>query len=271
MHQELASALEAQIDLNRRKDEFVGAVSHELRTPLAVMLGSVHTLHRLDDRMPAEQRAQLFDMTVDQGARLQRLIDDLLLVAAAEREQTPLDRDTVDISELTSSIEADTAAATAGRLVTTRDDGATVVTDGSKLVRILLNLVENAAKYAPAGPIELIATGGAGGVRFDIVDHGDGIALADRERAFTRFVQLDQSSTRRQGGTGLGLHLCRELAQAIDGELSLSETPGGGCTFSLRLPAVPITAARARPVLDEAAPGVRARPAEFASAGARAD
>jgi len=271
MHQELATALDAQLDLNRRKDEFVGAVSHELRTPLAVMLGSVHTLHRLGGRMPADQRAQLFDMTVDQGARLQRLIDDLLLVAAAEgRQGTPLDRDTVDIAELMSSIATDSAGATAGRLVTTHDVPATVVTDRSKLARVLLNLVENAAKYAPTGPIEVGATLDVGGVRFDVVDHGDGIAVKDRERAFTRFVQLDQSSTRRRGGTGLGLHLCRQLAQLIDGELNLAETPGGGCTFSLRLPVEPTTPAHTRTAPDETAPGVRARPAEFASAGARA-
>jgi len=265
MHEELTTALEAQIDLNRRKDEFVGAVSHELRTPLAVMLGSVDTLYRLDDRMPAAQRTQLFDMTVDQGARLQRLIDDLLLVAAAEDEDVLLDRETVDIAELLTSVAADTATATLGRLVRSVDERATVVTDRSKLARILLNLVENAAKYAPSGAIELVAALAPDGLRFDVVDHGDGIAVEDRERAFTRFVQLDQSSTRRQGGTGLGLHLCRQLAQLIDGRLSLSETPGGGCAFSLWLPAEPITAVRMRPAPEtgEASPGVRARPASF--------
>ena len=262
MHEELASALALQIDLNRQKDDFIAAVSHELRTPLAVMLGSVHTLDRLDGRMPAAQRAQLFDMTIDQGGRLQRLIDELLLVAAAEHADVPLDRDIVDISELLASIDADTARATAGRFERKAVDRDALVTDRSKLARILLNLVENAAKYAPSGPIELLVTSTGGHVCFRVVDHGPGIPAVDRARAFERFVQLDQSSTRRQGGTGLGLHLCRQLAELLDGALSLSETPGGGCTFSLSLPATPTTAARTRPKpeIAEAFPGVRARP-----------
>ena len=101
--------------------------------------------------------------------------------------------------------------------------------DPSKVERILINLVENAAKYAPNAPIELRAEFIETDVRLSVVDHGPGIPERDRERVFEQFVQLDQSSTRRQGGTGLGLHLCRQLA--------LEETPGGGCTFSLTIPA----------------------------------
>ena len=69
-----------------------------------------------------------------------------------------------------------------------------------------------------------------------MIDHGPGIPAADRERVFERFVQLDQSSTRRQGGTGLGLHLSRQLAELIGATLNISETPGGGCTFTLDVP-----------------------------------
>ena len=111
------------------------------------------------------------------------------------------------------------------------------MSDPSKIERVLLNLVENAAKYAPGQPIELQATRAAGEVRLSVVDHGPGIPARDRERVFERFVQLDQSSTRRQGGTGLGLHLCRQLAALVDGRMTLDETPGGGCTFSLTIPA----------------------------------
>ncbi|MDQ1449611.1 MAG: hypothetical protein QOC79_2582 [Actinomycetota bacterium] len=264
MHEELVMALALQVDLNRQKDDFIAAVSHELRTPLAVMLGSVHTLDRLDGRMQAAQRAQLFDMTLDQGGRLQRLIDELLLVAAAEHAGVPLDRDAVDVTELFASIETDTATLTSGRLVQRLDDRVELVTDRSKLARVLLNLVENAGKYAPSGPIELITTSAGGDVSFRVVDHGPGIPAVDRERAFERFVQLDQSSTRRQGGTGLGLHLCRQLAELLEGTLTLSETPGGGCTFSLSLPVAPATAApkSRKPEIDEVSPGVRARPVE---------
>ena len=100
LHEEREVALARQVDLNRQKSDFVAAVSHELRTPLAVMLGSVHTLERLDGRMTDEQRGQLFDMAVDQGGRLQRLIDELLLVAAAEHAEVQLQSERIEIAEL---------------------------------------------------------------------------------------------------------------------------------------------------------------------------
>jgi K+-sensing histidine kinase KdpD len=236
LHEERAIALARQLDLNRQKDDFIAAVSHELRTPLAVMLGSVHTLNRLDGRMSEEQRTQLFGMTVDQGARLQRLIDELLLVAAVEHADAKLETEPVEIAEVFASIELDTAAITSGRLVTDTGNVGAVGTDRSQLARVLLNLVENAAKYAATGAIELRASRTAREVCVSVVDHGPGIPEEDRERVFERFVQLDQSSTRRQGGTGLGLHLCKQLTELLDGRLMLTETPGGGCTFSLTFP-----------------------------------
>jgi K+-sensing histidine kinase KdpD len=250
LHEQRTLALAREIDLNRQKSDFVAAVSHELRTPLGVMLGSVQTLQRLHGRVTEEQRVQLFDMTIDQGARLQRLIDELLLVAAAEHADVTRDNEELDTAEILESLVATTEAITHGRLIT-GESHTTLVTDRSKLERILLNLVENAAKYAPEGSIELHVAAANDSVHFSVVDHGPGIPATDRERVFERFVQLDQSSTRRQGGTGLGLHLCRQLAQVIAGELTLTDSPGGGCTFTLTVPQVPaptaVPAASARP------------------------
>ena len=172
----------------------------------------------------------------------------------------------MDIAELFASIDADTTMVTSGRLVTHFEDRVELVTDRSKVARILLNLVENAGKYAPSGSIELLATSAGREVCFRVVDHGPGIPAAERQRAFERFVQLDQSSTRRRGGTGLGLHLCRQLAELVEGRLTLSGTPGGGCTFALSLPVAPTSIPKPpRPVLapDEVFPGVRARPAHL--------
>ena len=87
LYAELESALARQIDLNRQKGDFVAAVSHELRTPLAVMLAATHTLRKLADRIPEAKRLELLDTSIEQGGRLQRLIDELLLVAAAEHEE----------------------------------------------------------------------------------------------------------------------------------------------------------------------------------------
>ena len=265
LHEERALALARQIDLNRQKSDFVAAVSHELRTPLGVMLGSVRTLERLDGRMTDVQRQQLFDMTVDQGGRLQRLIDELLLVAAAEHSTVQLESAEFELDELLASIVSTVSEPIREHVQWNAEPGS-VVTDRSTLERIMLNLVENAGKYAPDSAIELLAGRTNDVVEFRVVDHGPGIPPEDRERVFERFVQLDQSSTRRQGGTGLGLHLCRQLTELIDGELGLDETPGGGCTFTLRVPGHVAAVAPAEPPAPappQSFAGVRTRPAGF--------
>ena len=235
LHEERAIALARQVDLNRQKSDFVAAVSHELRTPLAVMLGSVHTLERLDGRMTAEQRSQLFGMTVDQGGRLQRLIDELLLVAAAEHSDVQLQREAIEIADLFASVAS--AAATTGRRLACglrhrRHGGFRPLEGRAHPPQPRRERGEVRARGADRAP--RVAAGTE--VCLAVVDHGPGIPEADRERVFERFVQLDQSSTRRQGGTGLGLHLCRQLAELVDCRITLAETPGGGCTFTLSMP-----------------------------------
>lgn len=250
---EVQEALRLQIDLNRQKAEFVAAVSHELRTPLAVMLGSVQTVRRLAGRVPAEAQEELLATAEGGGHRLQRLIEDLLLVAASEHGSLRSTADVVDPVAVLRSVGAE-ASATAGVECVLRvpDVVPPLVTDGDKLRRIVTNLVENAGKYAPGGPVELALGVGDGVVSLSVADHGPGIPVEDRERVFQPFVQLDQSSTRRQGGTGLGLHLCRTMAEVLDATLTLDGRADGtpGAVFVLRLPVAVAAAAPSQGDLD---------------------
>jgi signal transduction histidine kinase len=272
LYAELESALARQIDLNRQKGDFVAAVSHELRTPLAVMLAATHTLRKLADRIPEAKRLELLDASIEQGSRLQRLIDELLLVAAAEHEEAAASECTTDVAALVAEIERETRPTTGGRLrVIAEERAGRAIADPARLRQIVLNLVDNASKYAPDGQLELLVSRDAGAVRVALIDHGPGIPAADRARVFEQFVQLDQSSTRRQGGTGLGLYLCRQLATLLNGTLTLEPTPGGGCSFTLAVPSadepavMPDREPPEQPSCD--APrfaAVRTRPAEFA-------
>ncbi len=280
LYAELESALARQIDLNRQKGDFVAAVSHELRTPLAVMLAATHTLRKLADRIPEKKRLELLDASIEQGSRLQRLIDELLLVAAAEHEEAAASDCTTDVAALIDEIERETRPTTAGRLrVFMSEPPGRAIADPARLRQIVLNLVDNASKYAPDGPLEMLVSRDDHEIRVALVDHGPGIPEADRTRVFEQFVQLDQSSTRRQGGTGLGLYLCRQLATLLNGTLTLEPTRGGGCFFMLTVPAasppdIAPAPERAPGVTahDEAEPAptparfenVRTRPAEFA-------
>ncbi len=277
LYEEREQALAHQVDLNQQKGDFVAAVSHELRTPLAVMLGAMGTIARLEGRLDDDKRHQLMETAAEQGDRLQRLINELLVVASTEHETVPISHRPVSVGQLLEQVVRDTSRLTDGRASTSVGVGIeTVVTDPVKLQQIISNLVENAGKYAPSGPIEVRASRSDGEILFTVDDQGPGIPGEDRERVFQRFVQLDQSSTRRQGGTGLGLYLCRQLAGLIGGRLALAEAPGGGCRFTLSIPAVEAAPEPADSATVESTgvpggvpAGVRARP-EGVPAGVRA-
>jgi signal transduction histidine kinase len=234
LYEEVDAAYRRELDLNRQKGEFVATVSHELRTPVAAMMGTIETVSRLAERLDDRKRAALLSGALDHGERLTRVIEELLLVAATEQSAAALHVDDIDVEAMLGRVVATTSAVAEGRVVAVVSPEITrLQSDEHKLFRILVNLIENAAKYAPDGPIELEAIAGGDKVLFFVTDHGPGISRQDRQRVFERFVQLDQSLTRRRGGLGLGLHLCRQLAELLGGELVLTETPGGGCSFCL--------------------------------------
>lgn len=240
LHEDVQQALERQVVLNRQKSEFVAAVSHELRTPLAGVIGSVQTIHRRGEAMPFTDRQEMLELGLDQGARLLGLIEDLLLVAAADHDEIRREEEPVDVAALVAAIAGDLPEAVRARLRTSVDDAVgTIVSDRDKVRRILLNLLQNAGKYAPSGPIEVDVRRDGDRVRLAVSDHGPGIGVLDRERVFERFVQLDGSAARRQGGTGLGLHLCRQLTGILGGELVATEAPGGGACLLLTVPGTP--------------------------------
>lgn len=236
LYEEVDAALHRELDMNRQKSEFVAAVSHELRTPLTTVMGAVSTMQRLGARLEPEMQDKLLTRAIDQGARLRKLIDELLLVAATEHSGLRPDLAPADLGQLVADAAAGLARGGDGRVQLELGPCDPPVTDAEKVRRIVTNLMENALKYAPDGPVTVRLESDGHRVAVSVSDHGPGIAPADRERVFEPFVQLDQSSTRRQGGTGLGLHLCRQLAQLLDGRLELDEAPGGGCRFTLTLP-----------------------------------
>jgi signal transduction histidine kinase len=231
---------EAQAEMARRleevaqmKTDFVSTVSHELRSPLTSIIGSLDTVNRPELAPPEATSQQLLLSARRQAGRLQRLIEDLLVVSRIDRGAIPVEFEPIPLLEICEEVNRVVSVEPTIQI----DPPDTIVeADRDHLSRILINLIENAAKYAPDSPIEL--QGWQRGTRgyIAVVDHGPGIPLEDRERVFERFTQLDQSDTRSRGGTGLGLSIVKSLTEVMRGSVTIEGTEGGGATFVVELP-----------------------------------
>jgi signal transduction histidine kinase len=225
----------------RLKTEFLANMSHELRTPLNSILGYTFLLQNQSGPLSDEQRGAL--QKIDAGANaLLRLISDLL-----ELSEVKLARAVVSATPEDAVLLAKRAAEAVGPMhptVTFRllamPDRIPITTDGDKIVKILENLLSNAMKFTPAGEISLTVrqTGPRNQrrVEWTVKDTGIGIPLEKQDAIFDEFRQVDGSSTRLYGGTGLGLALSLALARLLGGELTVESEPNVGSTFILRLP-----------------------------------
>lgn len=230
---------EAAAEMTRRmqeiaqmKTDFVSVVSHELRTPLTSIIGSLDTVNRPE--LSPDLAQDLLDSARRQAGRLQRLIEDLLMVSRIDRQAIPVAMETVSINQILTDV-VETVHGTDEITVSVAPISLQVTGDPDHLRRVFINLVENAAKYAPGSTIELVARQFRDRVDVDVIDHGDGIPPGERIRVFEPFTQMERSDTRTKGGTGLGLSIVKGLTEAMRGRITLSDTPGGGATFTVSL------------------------------------
>ncbi len=222
---------------NMRRD-FVANVSHELKTPLTAIKGSAETLlsGALDDR----EHGPGFARTIfDQASRLDALVNDLLRLSYAESGRAALDRSEVDIKALVDEA-ALTVAVISRRGLTFRNevpDGMKVSADKYKISQVLINLLDNAAKYnSDGGSITVSAAASAGRVKVTVADTGPGIAPEHLPRIFERFYRVDKARSRELGGTGLGLSIVKHLVELHGGSVGVDSAPGKGSCFWFSLP-----------------------------------
>jgi signal transduction histidine kinase len=241
---------EAASEMSRRleevaqmKTDFVSVVSHELRTPLTSIIGSLDTVARPELAPEADTARSLLTTARRQAGRLQRLIEDLLMVSRIDRNAVPIQLEAVRLRVFLEEV-ANLVSGAPAITVTVDPEDLTAIADPDHLNRIFINLLENAVKYAPDSSVELVARGRQSAVEILVVDHGPGIPADQRDRVFEPFTQVEHSSTRTRGGTGLGLSIVKGLAEAMSGSVELRDTHGGGSTFLVRLPrTAPVVAA----------------------------
>ena len=223
-------------DAERQERNFLMSVSHELRTPLTAIRGHVDALREGVAEDP-EARAASLEVIAREGARLERLVGDVLDLAKLEAHRFTVHAEEVDMERL-----CDQAYNAFGEEARRRsieyakrfEAQPTIVSDGDRVLQIISNLLSNAFRWAPDGgrvQLELSASNGRVSVAVD--DNGPGVAIDEQERIFRPFWSRDDS------GTGLGLAIAHELAAALGGSIALDSRPGEGSRFELVLPSGP--------------------------------
>jgi len=232
---DLLSRLDRSFEAMRR---FVADASHELRTPVSVIRGEADVALALD-RPPAEYRESLA-VVLDESRRLSVLIDDLLNLARADAGRVRLQEREFYLNELLAECCRSQQAVAAARGLTLEYLPAPDLQyrgDEQLLRRLLLNLLDNAVRYTPAGGRVTVALeSGESGVRIRVADTGMGIPAEHARQVFERFYRADEARSRSAGGFGLGLSIVKWIAEAHRGGVECASAPGAGSTFTVTLP-----------------------------------
>jgi two-component system phosphate regulon sensor histidine kinase PhoR len=227
-------------EMERLKADFVAVVGHELRTPLTVIKGYVHALARRGEAMEPAARARMLAEMQGQAGRLERLLEDLLLLSGLKAEGAiELERADENLVALADGVLDRFRAEHPGRAFELRAPRASVVAhvDRARLEQVLRHLVDNAVKFSsPDDAVSVTIRETAEQLELEVVDHGEGVFSGHLPRLFDRFQQLDGSATRGQGGAGVGLHVAKVLVEAHKGTIAARSALGKGSTFTVTLP-----------------------------------
>lgn len=228
-------------EMERMKNEFISVVSHELRTPLTSIRGSLGLVLGALSRELSAKVKELIGIAHNNCERLILLINDILDIDKIASGHMRFASKRESLAELTRQAVEDNLPYARGLnahiALTPIDEGVEVEVDASRYIQVLSNLLSNAAKFSPPGETITVAAELRGEwVRISVTDNGIGIAEEFRPRIFGRFSQADASASRAKGGTGLGLHISKQLVERMHGRIGYDTKVGEGTTFWVEFP-----------------------------------
>ena len=226
-------------ELDQLRKEFISTVRHELRTPLTSIVGFTETLLHFWDRLTIIRQKEMVYKIQASSTRLQRLVEDLLSNSRMDGAALSLSLESVDLASQIRQAIVEVTTKYRGQVVMQEapKDLVSVHADMHRVQQVVVNLLDNAAKYSPEGrPINVRWSVVDGFAEVAVQDFGPGIAEKDRSILFTRFGKIVQPMRSGQSGTGLGLYISRQLVEAMGGSIWIDTEVGRGSTFSFRLP-----------------------------------
>jgi len=233
---QIETAFRARQQSEDRLRRFVADASHELRTPIATIRGYAELFRRGASTRP-DDLADAMRRIESEGARMGRLVDELLLLARLDQGR-PLEREPVELAGLVADAIVDARAVEPSRPLHLDHDGEVVVVgDAARLREVLDNLISNVGQHTPTGAAAAVRIGTDGdNAVVEVTDSGPGLSAEQRERVFERFFRVDDSRQRQASGSGLGLSIVAAVVQAHGGTVEARSAAGGGTTFRVCIP-----------------------------------
>ncbi|HUL00284.1 MAG TPA: ATP-binding protein [Nitrospirota bacterium] len=241
LQKEIASARAQELEkISQVKSQFLANVTHELRSPVNAILGLAELLRMAAEKNSMEQIKERLSFMITSATNLRTIITNILDLSKIEAGKMTVVSQPCNVTELVCEI-AETARILVGKkavsiVVTAPVEPIIIATDHIKLRQIITNLVTNAAKFTEAGAITMAIGINNGSLEIAVHDTGIGIKEEHLEKLFTAFGQIEDAKTKQYQGTGLGLTISKNLAELIEGTITVTSTFGKGSTFTLFLP-----------------------------------
>jgi two-component system sensor histidine kinase KdpD len=234
-----ARRAQVDADIERNRNALLSAVSHDMKTPLAsILTAGTSLLSASKYEAGGSTKRELLETIVQEAERMNDLITNLLSVTRLESGAAALNKECEALDDLIFGVLSRFSGRLAGRAVRVDvpRDLPLVPLDAVLIDQVLVNLLENVLRYTPyRSPIDVQVEMQSGVVNVDVCDRGPGVALPEREKVFDKFYR-GQAAKRNDGGTGLGLTICRAVARAHDGDMTILSRDGGGAIVRFSLP-----------------------------------